>query len=74
MKTEEIIVTMIDIPFPENCGECPLLYEGGDYLTCCATKLSGGYKFNPKIGKLPICPLSKGKSIIRIPEDEKEIS
>lgn len=61
MKTEEIIVTMIDIPFPEKCCECPLLYDEGDYLTCYTTKMSGGYKFNPEIGKLPFCPLSKGK-------------
>ena len=74
MKTKEIIVTMIDIPFPETCGECPLLDDSGDYLTCYATKMSGGYKFNPEIGKLPFCPLSKGKYIIRVSDDEEKIS
>lgn len=73
MKTAEIIVTMIDIPFPEKCSECPLLYDEGDYLTCCATKMSGGYKFNPEIEKLSFCPLSKWKQIIRVPDDEEKI-
>jgi len=71
MKREEV-VTHIDIPFPENCGECPLLYEEGDYLTCCATKISGGYKFNPTKEKLPYCPLSKWKRLIEIPEDKNK--
>lgn len=73
MKTIEKVVTQINIPFPETCGECPLLYEDGDYLTCCATKMSGGYRFNPEIGKLPFCPLSKGKQIIRVSKDEEKI-
>lgn len=72
MKIKKV-VTQINIPFPEKCGECPLLYEDGDYLTCCATKMSGGYKFNPEKEKLPFCPLSKGKQIIRVSKDEEKI-
>ena len=71
MKIEKV-VTQIYIPFPEKCSECPLLYEDGDYLTCCATKMSGGYKFNPTKGKLPFCPLSKWKRLIEIPEDKNK--
>ena len=73
MKRIEKIVTQIDIPFPETCGKCPLLYEDGDYLTCCATKMSGGYKFNPDIEKLSFCPLSKWIQIIRVPDENEDI-
>ena len=70
MKRIEKVVTQINIPFPETCGECPLLYDEGDYLTCCATKMSGGYKFNPEKEKLPFCTLSKWIQIIKAPYDE----
>lgn len=73
MKTIKKIVTQINIPFPDTCGECSLLYEDGDYLTCCATKMSGGYKFNPDIEKLPFCPLSKWIQIIKIPDEDENI-
>lgn len=73
MKIKKV-VTQINIPFPEKCGECPLLYEDGDYLTCCATKMSGGYKFNPDIEKLSFCPLSKWIQIIEIPDEDENIS
>lgn len=72
MKIKKV-VTQIDIPFPENCSECPLLYEDGDYLTCCATKMSGGYKFNPDIEKLSFCPLSKWIQIMEIPDEDENI-
>lgn len=72
MKIENI-VTHINIPFPETCSECPLLDDSGDYLTCYATKMSGGYKFNPDIEKLPFCPLSKWIQIIKIPDEDENI-
>lgn len=47
----------INMKMPENCAECPLMADEGDYPYCRALQENSGYTFRASERRFPNCPL-----------------